>query len=272
MDRAHWAIRDIQIDAILRKPKLPDRCEFGELKFLRLDLTSLQMVMQSVQNFKKQESSLDLLINNAGVMGLPYAETEDGFEIQTQTDHIGPFLFTIKLISTLRKSKYEPRIVFVSSIGHYMATRKVDLSRSHNHRPNILWTWPRYGNAKTANIHTTIILSELYPDILSLVVHPGFSLQTGILSYWKDLPYVGAAFSQGFTLFNKVFGVTPEQASYSALQAAISDRFSLQKGDSGKYLVTYGAEGVASRRACSYTMARQTWQWTANELKSRNFL
>lgn len=63
----------------------------GDLRFLEIDLSNLNLVISAVENFKKLEDHLHILINNAGAMALPYTLTIDKFEIQLQTN----FCFTI---------------------------------------------------------------------------------------------------------------------------------------------------------------------------------
>ena len=58
---------------------------------------------------------VDLLINNAGVMDIPYQRTEDGFELTLATNHLGPFALTGLLLDRLAAGA---RIVTVSSIAH----------------------------------------------------------------------------------------------------------------------------------------------------------
>jgi NAD(P)-dependent dehydrogenase (short-subunit alcohol dehydrogenase family) len=270
-EKAENAMRRVYGDADGRMRNLPLNAHRGELLFHELNLTELKAVERSVEEFKKKgEETIDLLINNAGVMALPAEKTVDGYDIQIHTNHIGPFLLTRLLLPLIEKAD-EPRIVFVSSIDHYMATTTVDLSRSYALFPNILWTWARYGNSKTANIHTAKILSLKHPRVLSLSVHPGFSLFTGLLTYWTSLPYVGLGFVLFFQLFNAIFGVSVEELSFAVLRAALSPEFTAQK-DNGKYLVTYGFEAEPSSAARNIQLAWKTWIWTENELNKHGFL
>ena len=82
---------------------------------MKLDLCSFQSIRKFVQDFKKKEDKLDVLINNAGVFG-PHERviTEDGLETTFQTNHFGPFLLTLLLLPTL-KSTTPSRIINVSS-------------------------------------------------------------------------------------------------------------------------------------------------------------
>lgn len=270
-EKAESACRRVYKEADGRMRNLPSHAKRGELLFHELNLTELKAVDKCAKEFKKRgEESIDLLINNAGVMALPPEKTVDGYDIQIHTNHIGPFLLT-RLLLPLIENADEPRIVFVSSIGHYLATTTVDLSRSYALFPNILWTWARYGNSKTANIHTAKVLSLKHPHVLSLSVHPGFSLFTGLLTYWTNLPYIGWGFVIFFQIFNAIFGVSIEELSFAVLRAALSPEFTAEK-DNGKYLVTYGIEAEPSSAARNMQFAWRTWLWTENELNRHGYL
>lgn len=67
-----------------------------------MDLSSLNSVRNFVTQFKSEESKLDILINNAGIMMCPYAKTEDGFESQIGVNHLGHFLLTLLLLENLK--------------------------------------------------------------------------------------------------------------------------------------------------------------------------
>ncbi|OOF94047.1 hypothetical protein ASPCADRAFT_6801 [Aspergillus carbonarius ITEM 5010] len=77
---------------------------FTNIRFLQLDLASFDSVKAAAADFLSQESRLDILINNAGIMMTPEGLTEDGYEIQFGTNVLGPALFTQLLLPTLRKT------------------------------------------------------------------------------------------------------------------------------------------------------------------------
>ena len=73
----------------------------AELEVMVLDLASLADVRRFAAEFLASHDHLDLLINNAGVMACPQAETVDGFELQIGTNHVGHFLLTQLLVPVL---------------------------------------------------------------------------------------------------------------------------------------------------------------------------
>ena len=70
---------------------------------MELDLGSLGSVQKFVNEFKKKELPLHILVNNAGIMFPPYGTTEDGFERQFGVNHLGPFALTNLLLDALIK-------------------------------------------------------------------------------------------------------------------------------------------------------------------------
>ena len=92
------------------------------VRTLRLDLESLQQVREAAAtvNGWSDVAHIDVLVNNAGIMACEYAKTEDGFERQFATSHVGPFLFMNLIMPKILSSK-SPRIVNVSSDGHRLS-------------------------------------------------------------------------------------------------------------------------------------------------------
>lgn len=86
-----------RVDQAIRKM----RDETGrnlDLRFLRIHLNDLASLVSGAETFKRQESRLDLLINNAGVMNVPMSYTGDGFETTWQVNYLAPFVFTSQLL------------------------------------------------------------------------------------------------------------------------------------------------------------------------------
>merc|ERR1711997_1035512 len=94
-----------------------------------LDLASLESVRQCAQALLEKEEKIDYLINNAGVMLCPDWKTEDNFDMQMGTNHLGHFLLTEMLMPLIQKSAasgHHPRIVIVSSLAHQSARNGIN--------------------------------------------------------------------------------------------------------------------------------------------------
>lgn len=110
LERAQNAVDDI-------KKECEGQQNTGELIVTELDLASLQSVRKWSTEILNSENKINLLINNAGVMMCPKQITEDGNELQFQTNHLGHFLLTMLLLPKIMKST-PARIVNVSSKAH----------------------------------------------------------------------------------------------------------------------------------------------------------
>ncbi|KAJ9076005.1 Retinol dehydrogenase 12 [Entomophthora muscae] len=153
----------------------------SNLKFMELDLASFNSVRRFAEKFNEQETQLDLLINNAGIMILPtYQETEDGNEMQYQVNYLSTFLLTRLLISKLKAAK-QSKIINLSSLAHYNAG-ECDFSTVNNKEsycPNT-----SYCLSKAALIMMTYSLNKKLADsdIKAYAVHPGI-VHTELLRY-----------------------------------------------------------------------------------------
>jgi len=106
MEKARAALDEI-------KAEIPD----APAEIMLLDLANLESVRDFVEAFKAKYDRLDVLLNNAGIMMVPYGTTEDGFERQFGTNHLGHFALTGLLIDHLIETPGS-RVVNVSSNGH----------------------------------------------------------------------------------------------------------------------------------------------------------
>lgn len=139
-----------------------------------LDLTSLGSVRTAAAQLRADHDRIDLLINNAGVMWTPKATTEDGFELQFGTNHLGHFAFTGLLLDRLLPVPGS-RVVTVSSIGHRI--------RADIHFDDLQWerSYSRvaaYGQAKLANLMFTYELQRrlaAHATTIATAAHPGGS-------------------------------------------------------------------------------------------------
>ena len=76
----------------------------GAVEVEKLDLASLKSVRECAQKLLDNEQKIDILVNNAGIMTCPNWKTEDGFDMQLGTNHLGHFLLTEMLLPLLKKS------------------------------------------------------------------------------------------------------------------------------------------------------------------------
>jgi NAD(P)-dependent dehydrogenase (short-subunit alcohol dehydrogenase family) len=127
------------------KKDLPD----AKIEVYELDLGSLDSVRSFAKEVNKSYDRLDILINNAGVMACPFSKTQDGFEIQMGTNHLGHFALTGLLMPLLRKTK-KSRIVATSSIAHKQGD--IDFEDINWEKRDYV-TGKAYGDSKLANLY-----------------------------------------------------------------------------------------------------------------------
>ena len=139
--------------------------------FVQLDLASLDSVRKFAAKILEEEPQIDILINNAGVMGIPERKlTQDGFEMLFGVNHLGHFLLTNLLLDRIKEAP-SARIVTVSSLGH--AQGNMDFNNLNSERSYSRWT--AYGTSKLANILFTRSLAKRLKGtrVTANVLHPG---------------------------------------------------------------------------------------------------
>ncbi|MCU4156852.1 SDR family NAD(P)-dependent oxidoreductase [Carboxylicivirga sp. A043] len=143
---------------------------------MKVDLSSLQSIEKFAAAFKAQYNQLDVLINNAGIMACPFATTEDGFEIQMGTNHLGHFALVGHLMDVL-KSTPGSRLVVTSSIAHKM-TKGIEFN-DINWEKRKYKTNTAYADSKLANVYFAYELVNRYktdPEAPRVTIaHPGWT-------------------------------------------------------------------------------------------------
>ena len=139
----------------------------GQVEVRELDLQDLS----SVRAFADGIDGVDVLVNNAGIMAVPYAQTVDGFESQIGTNHLGHFALTNLLLP-----KVSDRVVTLSSMMHLFG--KISL-KDLNWKSRPYSAWLAYGQSKLANLLFTSELQRKLDaagsPVTSQSAHPGYS-------------------------------------------------------------------------------------------------
>ncbi|CAN9360627.1 unnamed protein product [Alternaria alternata] len=147
--------------------------------FVAIDLLSLSSVRTAAASVAALVPKIDVLLNNAGIMGAKLARTPEGVESQFAANHIGHFLLTNLLVPQLEQAKGNARVVNVSS-------RLYQFSPVNFPDPQFTstpWnTWEAYGQSKTANILFSTALSRKLESkgVKSYSLHRGNIQHTGL--------------------------------------------------------------------------------------------
>ena len=190
----------------------------ASLEIVELDLASLDSVRAAADTILSHHRSIDLLINNAGLMALPQRRTIDGFETQFGVNHLGHFALTAHLLPAVLRAD-AARVVTVTSTARHLA-RSVDAANPHlegKYTP-----WRAYGQSKKANYHFAIGLDQRFraagATARSLAAHPGLS-DTDLQS---NTAREGAAGRAGafFHWITAGMGMSAEQGARPQLRAA----------------------------------------------------
>lgn len=173
--------------------------EAVETRTLKLDMASFESVRRAAEEVNGYPEAIDVLVNNSGIMAVPYSKTEDGFESQLQTNHLSVFLFTNLIIDKVLASGPDARIVNVSSEGHWMGfVRHFDYNF---HDGESYDPWVAYGASKSATIlHSSelarrlgrkgLTTVSLCPGVVvttNLTSHGGYEVLDGLSKWWKTL-------------------------------------------------------------------------------------
>ena len=206
-DKASDARRSIEAD-------VPD----AGLEVRHLDLASLDSVRACADGIAADHVRIDLLVNNAGVMGIPEQATAEGFEMQLGVNHLGHFVLTRHLLSVLLKVP-AARVVSVTSFGR-LTGRRVDPNNPHLHGEYA--PWRAYNRSKLANLHFAVELQRRLEaagaTVRSLVVHPGLS-HTDLQA--RSVRETGGGLTQRFwDLLSRYTGTPADRGAHPQLRAA----------------------------------------------------
>ncbi|KAJ4861439.1 short chain dehydrogenase domain-containing protein [Trichoderma breve] len=163
------------------KEALGDILNGDRIHLLKLDLESFDSVRSCVNEFKSMSSSLNILIENAGIRHVPFGRTRDGFEKHWGTNHLSHFLL-LELLRPMLLASSTPefcsRAIIVSSTAHRNAPMDFsDLNwEKRKYVPSVA-----YGQSKLANVYTASEIERRYgaQGLHAWSVHPG-GIRTGL--------------------------------------------------------------------------------------------
>ncbi len=223
---AYWlAVKGARVILASRDPQKAETAAIRmgdlipELKLDRipLDLASFKSIHKFSATFSERYSTLDILINNAGVMAIPFRTTVDGFEMQFGTNHLGHFALTGLLMPPLLAAS-EGRVVTISSLVHRRGSMDFEnLNGEKDYDP-----WTAYQQSKVANLLFAYELQRKLEaariPLSSIAAHPGYSA--------TNLQYVGPEMEQStwnqfyWRFLNTVVAQSSEMGALPSLFAA----------------------------------------------------
>lgn len=219
-EKAEQAVEFIKQECANLKPD-----QLGELKIVHLDLSSLSSVRKCAEEILKEEKHIHILINNAGVMMCPRTITEDGYELQFATNHLGHFLFTMLLLPTILRSA-PGRIVNVASkahiIGNSLDFDDINLEKSYN-------SLRAYGRSKLSNILFTRELAKKLKgtNVTCYSLHPGV-VDTELSRHFDRTFFPGIKWF--YQNVGKIFMKSAEQGAQTTLYCAVDETLANESG------------------------------------------
>ncbi|KAJ4387720.1 short-chain alcohol dehydrogenase [Gnomoniopsis smithogilvyi] len=255
-EKTQEAIKDIETS-------LPN--SDGELHFIRLDLSDLTSIKQSVDEFLSREHELHLLFNNAGV-GYPEkgSKTKQGYELQIGVNCLGPFGFTNFLAPTLvSTAKTSPRgsvrVIWVSSSASEAFSPKGLMEIL----PKIeeAGEMDKYSISKLGNyLHATEFAARYKAEgVVSIPLNPG-ALDS---DFWRTQGGITTAILRKTVLHPPIYG------AYTNIFAAFSPEITLER--SGSYIAPWGQFWQVSKDMLDAAktevdggtgIARSFWDWS----------
>ncbi|AVV42725.1 short-chain dehydrogenase [Streptomyces sp. P3] len=236
----------------------------AEVELGSLDLGDLASVRAFAASLPYER--LDLLVNNAGVMAMPYGVTADGFETQFGVNHLGHFALTGLLLPTLLAAPGRtagPRVVTVSSMAHLLGAVDLrDLNSERRYR-----RWIAYGRSKTANLLFTHELARRLAatgaDVVAAAAHPGYA-STNLQTAGPRAEGRRAA-ERMMALGNRVLAQPAEAGALPALYAATAPGVRPDSFTGPSLAMWRGAPGPSWRAPWTLDDRVAARLWTASE-------
>src|SRR5580765_317022 len=173
------AARDLKkTDAATDQVRKDAAANGGSFEVVALDLASLKSVRACADGLLNKGDPFDVIIANAGVMATPFGHTEDGFETQLGTNHLGHFVLVNRIAPLMRAGA---RLINLSSAGHRFSN--VDLE-DPNFERTPYEPFVAYGRSKTANILFAVAFDRRHRGrgVRAAAVHPG-GIRTELARY-----------------------------------------------------------------------------------------
>jgi len=235
------------------------------VKLLELDLTSFASIKKATRHFTAVANRLDILMCNAGIMGGEPGVTNEGYEKQFGTNHVGHALL-VKLLAPLLQTAAsepigtEPRVVFVSSSGHKYTKPPGNIDFATLHTAQTQYSGiQKYNQSKLANALYPRALAKYYPQITSVSIHPG-TVETGLFNTGSN----GGGWVVRFLKWIVVplTAVSVVEGAKSQLWASTAQRI-----ENGKYYEPVGVSGKEADIAKNEDLVAKLWEWTEKELE-----
>lgn len=241
--------------ALRAKDAIMQDFQEAHVEYMHLDLSDLTSIRAFANEFKKQFNSLDILVENAGIMMPPRQVTVDGFESQLGVNFLGHFVLTKHLFELISRTP-NARVISLSSVAH--KSGRINFEDLHSIRKYN--RFGAYAQSKLAcflfgyELHRRLSKSKI--NVKSIIAHPGGSdteLGRHLSPFWYQL----------FLPFIRMFTHSPKKAAQPSLMAALNSNINSGDfvGPTG-FLELKGDPGIviANRHAYCEETAKKLWE------------
>ena len=234
-------------DLIYKKTKNND------VHVYKCDLSLQTEVHEFVNNFRKQNNGLDILINNAAIIPNKKTITKEGNEMQFAVNYIAPYLLS-RLLLDLLKNNAPSRIVNTSSTAHTGGNLNINDFQKLNEKYN-LRGWGRYLDTKLQLTIDTVELSKELEGtgVTCNAIHPGF-VNTNL---GRHLPL------QSFNKLLGLFILSPKGGADPIIKAACSEEY---ENITGKYFHRF-KQKKASKKVFDKNVSSKLMEYTKSITK-----
>ncbi|KAI0637552.1 NAD-P-binding protein [Trametes polyzona] len=250
----------------------------GEVLWHKLDLSDPRDVKESAEDFLQKEQRLDILVNNAALLLLPFQKTHDGVQDIVMVNYVGTFVFTRALLPLLKRTALQGnndvRIVNVSSSAQTQCPNDVRFRNLDDfNRDFASSTFPRLMRYSLSKLMQLMFLKELQSrldaegvPILCIGVDPGPTNTDGAQNYAQSAgPILAPIYS---TIANLLFS-SPAKASLGTVFAAASP-VPRERSDEykGAFLNKPASHGPTHPAVQDSELRRELWATTEEILKN----
>ena len=255
------AKRDYKINLVARteesgnkiKDLIYKKTKNNDVHVYKCDLSLQTEVHEFVNNFRKQNNGLDILINNAAIIPNKKTITKEGNEMQFAVNYIAPYLLS-RLLLDLLKNNAPSRIVNTSSTAHTGGNLNINDFQKLNEKYN-LRGWGRYLDTKLQLTIDTVELSKELEGtgVTCNAVHPGF-VNTNL---GRHLPL------QSFNKLLGLFILSPKGGADPIIKAACSEEY---ENINGKYFHRF-KQKKASKKVFDKNVSSKLMEYTKSITK-----
>ncbi|MDC0214060.1 SDR family NAD(P)-dependent oxidoreductase [Gammaproteobacteria bacterium] len=183
------------------------------------DLSSLESIINAVRKIRQEVDTIDLLINNAGMISPKKQFSADGFELTIAVNHLGPFFLARSLESLMQGGQ----IINLASKAHFFCKASELFAENDFRAPGTYATFKSYARSKLANILFSFFYAKQQKSKIAChCLHPG-SIGTNIVPTHN-------IFSKGLNRIWQIIGPSPKRGAKTTLHLALAPRADIQSG------------------------------------------